>query len=98
MRVASGLQGVLALRFGRVDTGPDPAALGACLDDLGVEHVPLLSNQQNQREHMGRYRPETHRESQPMDPFDWIHLLTNPRYASMVDHRQRRSSPDPPSM
>lgn len=25
-----------------VDTGPDPAALGSCLDDLGVEHVPLL--------------------------------------------------------
>lgn len=25
-----------------VDTGPDPVPLAACLDDLGVEHVPLL--------------------------------------------------------
>jgi len=25
-----------------VDTGPDPAAIDDCLDDLGVEHVPLV--------------------------------------------------------
>ncbi|NIS28784.1 MAG: MBL fold metallo-hydrolase, partial [Actinobacteria bacterium] len=35
-----------------VDAGPDPGAVDRCLDDLGVNHVPLLVLTHFHRDHV----------------------------------------------